>query len=153
IVEVFSAGPALILQEFGNLGTIFLGLPIALFLGLRRESIGMAHSIAREPNVALISEKYGIASPEGRGVMAIYIFGTIFGAVFMGIISSLLASATPIHPLSYALATGVGSGSMTAASLGPLIEMFPDMETKIVALSGLSNLATSVTGLYMSIFI
>src|SRR5699024_5758478 len=33
IVEVFSAGPALILQEFGNLGTIFLGLPIALFLG------------------------------------------------------------------------------------------------------------------------
>lgn len=153
IMEVIKAGPALILQEFGNLGTILIGLPIALFLGLKRESIGMAHSIAREPNVALISEKYGISSPEGRGVMTVYIFGTIFGAVFMSLISGILATVTPLHPLSYAMATGIGSGSMTAAALGPLIEKFPEMADLITAYSGLSQLATSVTGLYMSIFI
>ncbi|MFR2691585.1 MAG: DUF3100 domain-containing protein [Enterocloster bolteae] len=31
-------GPALILQEFGNLGTIFISLPIALLLGLKKGS-------------------------------------------------------------------------------------------------------------------
>src|SRR5699024_1425362 len=37
--EIIQAGPALVLQELGNLGTIFLGLPIAMILGLKRESI------------------------------------------------------------------------------------------------------------------
>ena len=29
--------------QLGNLGTIFLGLPLAVFLGLKREAIGAAH--------------------------------------------------------------------------------------------------------------
>jgi len=37
--KIISASPALILQEFGNLGTVLLGVPIALFLGLKRETI------------------------------------------------------------------------------------------------------------------
>lgn len=151
--ELINAGAAIILQEIGNLGTIFFALPVALLLGLKRESIGMTHSIAREPNLALITEKYGFSSPEGRGVVAVYIFGTIFGAIFMGLASGFLASVLPLSPLSFAMATGIGSGSMTAAALGPLISSFPEMEDTIIAFSGASNLATSVTGLYMSIFI
>lgn len=54
--QIIKAGPALILQELGNVGTVFLGVPIAVLLGLKREAIGGAHSIAREPNVALIGE-------------------------------------------------------------------------------------------------
>ena len=38
IETVISAGPALLLQEFGNLGTIFLAMPLALMLGLKREA-------------------------------------------------------------------------------------------------------------------
>jgi hypothetical protein len=151
--KLIEAGPALLLQEIGNIGTILIGLPIAVFLGLKRESIGMTHSIGREPNVALITDKYGFSSPEGRGVMAIYIFGTVFGAIFMGLISGFLATVTPLHPLSFAMATGIGSGSMTAAALGPLVSAFPEMKEDIIAFSGASNLATSVTGLYASIFI
>ncbi|RXT04571.1 DUF3100 domain-containing protein [Ammoniphilus sp. CFH 90114] len=151
--KVIAAGPALLLQEFGNLGTILLALPVAVALGLKREAIGMTHSIAREPNVGLIVEKYGFNSPEGRGVMAIYIFGTVFGAVFMGLISGLLATITPLHPLSFAMASGVGSGSMMAAASGSLIAAFPDMEKDIVAFAGASNLLSLTTGLYMSIFI
>ncbi|MGE7687103.1 DUF3100 domain-containing protein [Peribacillus simplex] len=150
---LIEAGPALLLQEIGNLGTIFLALPVAVLLGLKRESIGMTHSIGREPNVALITDKYGFSSPEGRGVMAVYIFGTVFGAIFMGLISGLLATVTPIHPLSFAMATGIGSGSMAAAALGPLVTAFPEMKDQIIAFSGASNLATSVTGLYVSIFV
>ena len=48
IEAVFHAGPALILQELGNLGTIFLALPVALLLGLKRETIGATHSINRK---------------------------------------------------------------------------------------------------------
>src|SRR5699024_5226072 len=94
--ELIQAGPALILQEFGNLATILVALPVALLLGLKRETIGMTHSIGREANLALISEKYGISSPEGRGVVSMYIFGTIFGAIFLGLTSGLFASLLPI---------------------------------------------------------
>lgn len=151
--QLIEAGPALILQEIGNLGTILIALPIAILLGLKRESIGMTHSIGREPNLALITDKFGLSSPEGRGVMSMYIFGTVFGSIFLGLISGFLATATPLHPYSFAMATGVGSGSMAAASLGPLVAGFPDMADTITAFSGASNLLTSVTGLYASIFI
>ena len=153
IPQIIEAGPALLLQEFGNLGTIFLALPLAVFLGLKRESIGMTHSIGREANLALITDKYGLSSPEGRGVMAMYIFGTVFGSIFIGLISGFLATVTPLHPISFAMATGVGSGSMAAASLGPLIAQFPEMSETLTAFSGVSNLISSVTGLYMSIFV
>ncbi|RNC96223.1 DUF3100 domain-containing protein [Lysinibacillus halotolerans] len=151
--QLIEAGPALILQEIGNLGTILIALPIAILLGLKRESIGMTHSIGREPNLALITDKFGLSSPEGRGVMSMYIFGTVFGSIFLGLISGFLATATPLHPYSFGMATGVGSGSMAAASLGPLVAAFPDMADTITAFSGASNLLTSVTGLYASIFI
>ena len=151
--QIIEAGPALLLQEFGNLGTILLALPLAVFLGLKRESIGMTHSIGREANLALITDKYGLSSPEGRGVMAMYIFGTVFGSIFIGLISGFLATVTPLHPISFAMATGVGSGSMAAASLGPLVAAFPEMSETLTAFSGVSNLISSVTGLYMSIFV
>lgn len=62
--QIIKASPALILQELGNVGTVILGIPIAVLLGLKRESIGAAHSIAREPNVALIGERYGLDSED-----------------------------------------------------------------------------------------
>ncbi|MCM3093430.1 MULTISPECIES: DUF3100 domain-containing protein [unclassified Cytobacillus] len=153
IEAIIAAGPSLLLQELGNLGTILFALPVAIFLGFKRESIGMTHSIAREPNVGLIMNKYGFDSPEGRGVMAIYIFGTVFGAAFLGLISGFLATITPLHPLSFAMASGVGSGSMMAAASGSLVAAFPEMEAQIVAFAGASNLLSLSTGLYASIFI
>ena len=51
------------------------------------------------------------------------------------------------------MATGVGSGVMSAAAVGPIIEMFPTYASDIKAFSGVSNLLTSVTGLYMGILI
>lgn len=151
--DVIAAGPALILQELGNLGTIFLALPVAILLGMNREAIGMTHSIGREPNVGLIMDKFGINSPEGRGVMAMYIFGTVFGAAFLGLISGLLATITPLSPLAFAMASGVGSGSMMAAGSGSLIAAFPEFETQIVAFAGASNLLSLSTGLWVSLFI
>lgn len=106
--KILAASPALILQEFGNLGTVFIGVPVAIYLGLKRETIGAAHSIAREPNVALIGERYGLDSAEGRGVMGVYIAGTVFGTIFFGVMASFAAAYLPFHPYALAMAAGVG---------------------------------------------
>lgn len=153
IDTVIKSSPALILQEFGNLGTVFLGVPLGILLGLDREVIGGAHSISREPNVALIAEKYGLDSPEGEGVLGVYIVGTVFGTIFMGIIASLLATSTPLHPLSLAMASGVGSASMMTASVGSLVELYPEMADKITAFGAASNLLSGLDGVYMSVFL
>ena len=65
--KIINSGLALVLQEFGNLGTAICAIPIAVWLGLKREAVGAGHSIGREGNIALISEIYGLSSPEGRG--------------------------------------------------------------------------------------
>lgn len=65
ISTIIKSSPALILQEFGNIGTVILGVPVAVMLGLKREAIDGAHSISREPNVALIGERYDLDSEEG----------------------------------------------------------------------------------------
>jgi hypothetical protein len=151
--KIISASPALILQEFGNLGTVLLGVPIALFLGLKRETIGATHSIAREPNVAIIADKYGLDSPEGEGVLGVYIVGTVFGTIFIGLLASFLAAYTPLHPYSLAMASGVGSASMMTASVGALSTLYPDMADTIAAFGASSNLLSGLDGVYMSIWL
>jgi hypothetical protein len=149
--KILAASPALILQEFGNLGTIFLGIPLAVFLGLKREAIGGAHSISREPNVALIGERFGLDSPEGRGVMGVYICGTVFGTIFIALLTTFCAAYLPFHPFSLAMAAGVGSASMMTASVATLTAMFPNMADQIAAFGAASNMLSGLDGLYMSL--
>ncbi len=153
IVQIISVGPALLLQEFGNLVPIFIALPLAMAFGFRRETIGLTHSIGREQNFGLIVGKYGFDSSETRGVMMIYIVGTILGSIIIGPLASILATLLPIDPRAFAMATGVGSSGMTAAAMASLIELFPDMATEMEAYASMSNLLTQVDGIYMSIFI
>lgn len=151
--KIIASSPALILQEFGNLGTIILGVPLAVFLGLKREAVGAAHSIAREPNVALIGERFGISSPEGRGVMGVYICGTVIGTIFFGLMASVAALYLPLHPYALAMAAGVGSASMMTAAVGSLSAMYPEMADQLVAFGAASNMLSGLDGLYMSIWL
>ncbi|WP_338727621.1 DUF3100 domain-containing protein [Haladaptatus sp. DJG-WS-42] len=151
--SLVEAGPAFVLQEFGNLATIFLALPLALALGLKREAIGGAVSIAREPTLGVITDKYGIDSPEGRGVLGTYMTGTVLGTVFFGILGGF-APATGLHPLSLSMACGMGSASMMTAcssSLANVVTTVPQEE--ILAFASTSNLLTGITGLYMVLFV
>lgn len=151
---IIEAGPALIFQELGNLGTILIAFPVAvLLLRMGREVIGAAHSIAREPNVAIISDKYGLNTREGAGVMGVYVTGTLFGTIFFTIMASLLGSLQLFHPFALAMACGVGSGSMMAACSGAVANIFPDMKEQILAFAGASNILTYASGLYLSLFV
>ena len=150
---LFEMGPALILQEIGHLATIVVALPVALLLGFKRETIGMTNSIGREPEVAVVVDKYGFDSPESRGIFALFIVGTIIGTVFISFLTSICTSILPLHPYAFAMASGVGSASMNAAAIGPTLAAFPGMESTIEAFAGFSNLLSFCVGIYIVIFI
>ena len=152
IASIFHVGPALLLQLLGDLGTLF-ALPVALLLGFRREVIGMASSICREPNLGIIIDKYGFKSPETRGVLAIFVIGSIIGTPFISFLASISITALPLHPYAFAMASGIGSASMNAAALVPLMHMYPSMATQLEAFAGCSNILSFCLGMYMCIFI
>ena len=152
--RIVAAGPALILQELGNLGTIVLAFPVAvLVLGMGREAIGASFSVAREPNIAIIADKFGLKSQEGTGVMGVYVIGTLFGTFIFAILASILATTGAFSIDALAMACGIGSGSMMAACSGALAHAVPEMKEQILALAGASNVLTYATGMYLCIFV
>ena len=152
--KIVAAGPALILQEFGNLGTIIFSMPLAvLVFRMGRASIGAAFSISREPSIAIVAERYGLDGPEGSGVMGAYVTGTVLGTVFYGILASIFVGLKWFHPYSLAMAAGMGSASMLTAAMAPLVEAFPDLAEDIQAFAVTSTTLTNADGLYMSLLI
>jgi hypothetical protein len=152
---IVDAGPALVLQEIGHFGgTVLLSFPIAVWiLRLGRETIGATFSIAREPSVAIIAERYGLGSPEGTGVLAIYIIGTLAGTLFFSILASLAAGTGLFDYRALAVACGIGSGGMTAACAGALGLADPHHKEEILALAGASNLLSGIGGFYITLFV
>lgn len=149
VEKLIQTGPALILQELGNLGTMLIALPVAvLVLKMGRETIGATFSIAREPNIAIIADKYGLKGPEGIGVMGVYVVGTMIGTLWFALMAGYLLSLDIFDPRALAMACGVGSGSMVAACSGALAAMMPSMGDDLLAFAGASNLLTYATGLY-----
>ena len=155
IPKILASGWSLAFQEFGHFfGTMVFGLPVAILLGIKREAIGATFSVGREPSLAIIGEKFGMDSPEGRGVLAEYLTGTVFGAVFIAILASIIASSGLFHPLALAMAAGVGSGSMMAAAAGAIAaQQTPEMAKEVATFAAASNLITTTIGTYFTLFL
>ncbi|MGI4861734.1 MAG: DUF3100 domain-containing protein [Janthinobacterium lividum] len=153
--QLAKAGWALAFQELGHfVGTILLALPLALLLGIKREAIGATFSVGREPSLAIIGEKYGMDSAEGRGVLAEYLTGTVFGAVFIAIFAGFVASLHVFDPLALAMGAGVGSGSMMAAASGAVAaQQTPELAKSVLTFAAASNLITTTIGTYFTLFI
>ncbi len=153
--QVREAGWALVFQEFGHaLGTLARGLPLALLLGIKREAVGATFSVGREGNLVIIGEKYGMASAEGRGVLAEYITGTVLGALFIAVLAGFVTSLHIFDPLALAMGAGVGSGSMMAAAIGAIAAQQPEsMRAELTAIAAASNLLTNVVGFYFTLFL
>lgn len=148
-------GWALAFQEVGHaFGTMVLALPLALLLGIKRETVGATFSIGRETGMVIIGQKYGMQSPEGRGVLAEYITGTVLGAVFITLLASFVASLDIFDPRSLAMGAGIGSGSLMAAALGVINDGHPpEVARELTAIAGAANLIAGVVGFYVAVFI
>jgi len=153
IEVILSAGPALILQEIGNLGTIFLAMPFALLLGLKREAIGATHSINRESNLALITDMFGPDSPETRGSLSIYVVGGMVGTIFFSFLTTIVASLNLFHLYALGMASGVGAGILMASATASLALIYPDMAAELSALASTSETISGITGIYVAIFV
>ncbi|MBU6534070.1 DUF3100 domain-containing protein [Streptomyces sp. NPDC057245] len=148
------AGPALLLQEIGHLlGTVAVALPLAVALRMGSATVGATFSLDREPSFAMVSEKYGPDSDQYRGVLAMYVFGTMFGAVFITLLTSLVANWNIFDPLALAMGAGVGSGSMMAASSASIVAAHPGDEQAILGMAAVSNLITTILGVYAGIYV
>ncbi|MFT4108601.1 DUF3100 domain-containing protein [Propionicimonas sp.] len=151
---VISAGPALLLQELGHLfGTLLLALPLAVLLRMGPATIGATFSIDREGSFAMVSERYGSDSPQYRGVLSMYVFGSVFGAIIVSVIASLTTSLGVFDPRALAMGSGVGSGSMMAAAAAAVVAGHADMKDQVLALAATSNLITGFLGLYVGVWI
>ncbi|WP_169721477.1 DUF3100 domain-containing protein [Brevibacterium album] len=150
---ILEVGPALVLQEIGNLGTILVGLPLAVALGMGRASVGATFSTCREGSFVMVGERFGADSRELRGVLSMYVFGTVFGALWLGLLASVMAGSGWFNPLALAMGSGVGSGSMMAAAANSVTAAFPEMTDQILGLAALSNLLSSALGLYVGVYI
>ncbi|NBE51929.1 DUF3100 domain-containing protein [Streptomyces boluensis] len=149
-----SVSSALLLQEVGHLfGTVVMSLPIAVLLRMGRPAVGACFSIDRESSFAMVSDRYGPNSDEYRGVLGMYIFGSVVGALYVTLLAGLLAGWNLFSPLALAMGTGVGSGSVMAASSAAVAEQFPDQSSQILAVAALSNLVTSLLGVYVGMFL
>jgi hypothetical protein len=155
IPKLLASGPGLLFQEFGHFfGTMFLGLPIALLLGIKREAIGATFSVGREPSLAIIGERFGMDSAEGRGVLAEYLTGTVFGAVFIAILAGFVTSLGVFNPIALAMGAGIGSGSMMAAATGAIAaQQTPEVAKDVATFAAASNLITSIVGPYFTLFL
>lgn len=152
IKDILSIGWVFLFQELGNLGTVIIGLPIAILIGLKREAIGATLGIGREGELTYISEKYTLDSPEGRGVLSLYLIGTIFGAVFFSLVAPLFLSlGFDIRAL--AMSSGVGSASMMTAASSSLAAIEPNMQETILSYAAGSQLLTSFLGTYTMYFL
>lgn len=153
ISKIIQAGPAFLAQECGHLLAPLLALPLALILGLKREAVGATSSISREPSLGVIGEKYGINSPEGSGVLATYLIGTVLGTIVFGILGSI-APLTGIHPYALGMACGVGSASMMSAASAALKEMVaPEFQDTVLSYAATSNMLSGITGVNFLIFV
>ncbi|MFJ7408528.1 MULTISPECIES: DUF3100 domain-containing protein [unclassified Lysinibacillus] len=151
--KLVDVGPALAFQELGHVGTIFLALPIALLLGIKKEAIGATSSTCRDKDYGLICHLYGANSPEARGALSIYIIGFLIGTIYIGFLASIVASTNIFHPLALAMACGIGSGVMMAAASSTLATIYPEYGDQIIMLAGASDTLAAIIGIYFTLFI
>ncbi|NHQ84217.1 DUF3100 domain-containing protein [Chromobacterium vaccinii] len=154
INAIIAAGPVLVFHEIGNVATSLVAMPVAVLLfRMGREAVGATFSIDREPNIAVISERYGLRSLEGMGTLSVYAIGTMFGTIFFSLLVPLVFSWDVFSNKALGIACGVGSGSMMAACAATLTAILPTHKDELFALAAASNLLTSATGVIFGMYV
>lgn len=155
VPRIAGMGWALLCQQLGHaVGTVLIGLPVALLLGLRRDAIGASIAAGREASLSIIGERYGMHSPEGRGVLAGYVTAALLGTLFISVFADFVASLHIFHPAALAMGAGIGSGSMMAAAIGAIAaQQTPQLAQEVIGVATISNLLNTIVGTYCTLFV
>lgn len=152
--DMAEIGPAIALQELGNaFGTVVIGIPVAVGLGLGRVAIGATWSSNRESYLAYAIDKFGLRAPEYQGVFAVWLLGTVFGAAWISLVAGVSGGLDLFDPRALALAAGLGSASMMLGGVGALSVLYPEMSGEIMSLAAISNLVTNIAGFYLGVYV
>lgn len=152
IEELIKQSVPLLLSNLADSMTFILALPVALALGIRRESIGMTFAMSREPGLTVIESRFG-NKEEFAGVVTTYIVGTVFGSIVVSLFTSLFVSSGMFSLDAIAMGAGIGSAAMSTAAMGVLIEQFPDVQETLSAFVVASNLISSALAVYVGLFV
>ncbi len=153
IEVILETGPILLLHGFGNLLGIFLALPVAIMLGMKREAVGACSSMNREYHMSLVNNIYGPDSEEARGSLSIYIVGGMVGTIYFGLMATGVGMLNIFHPLAMGLGSGVGASIMMASATESLVELFPTYASEITSLGSVGETIAGITGVYITMFI
>lgn len=108
---------------------ILLALPLAVLLRMGPATVGATFSIDREPSFAMVTSRFGADSPQYRGVLSMYVFGSIFGAIIVSLVASVISATGIFDWRALAMGAGVGSGSMMAAGIASVTAAHPRAPT------------------------
>lgn len=151
---VISASLPLLVQNFGDGLTCLVALPLGvLVFKMGRESVGLTYANSREPGIAIIEGKYGAESHEFRGVMGMYIVGTIFGPLMVSLLTSVFGTTGIFDKVAIAMAGGVGSSAMSSAAIGAMQNIWPEEIETLTAFCSTSNLLSALIGTYLGVFV
>ncbi len=151
---IIQAGIPMMLQNFGDCLTCVIALPVAVFLGIKREAIGLTFGNSREVLLSCAESKWGADTDEFRGTISMYIVGTIFGAATIGILTSIAPGLGIFSPEAIAMAGGVGALSQSSAAIATFHAMYPpEMADKLIAFCTTSNMLSSAISTYLALFI
>ena len=150
---VLNAGPVVLLHGFGNLLGIFLALPVAILLGMKREAVGACQSMNREFHMALVNNIYGPDSAEARGSFSVYIIGGMVGTIYFGLMASAVGMTGWFSPQALGLGSGVGAGIMMASSSASLCAIYPEYADTISTMASVGETIAGITGIYITMFI
>lgn len=132
---------------------ILLALPLAVLLRMGPATVGATFSIDREPSFAMVTSRFGADSPQYRGVLSMYVFGSIFGAIIVSLVASVTSATGIFDWRALAMGAGVGSGSMMAAGIASVTAAHPESADTIAALATTANLIASLAGVYLALYI
>lgn len=101
----------------------------------------------------MVTSRFGADSPQYRGVLSMYVFGSVFGAIIVSLVASVVSSLGIFQWRALAMGSGVGSGSMMAAGIASVSAAHPENADAIAAYATTANLIASLAGVPLALWI
>ena len=148
--EILKVGWVFIIQEIGNLGTILLGLPIAILLGLEKEAIGATLDLGGKGNSLTYPRNIRLTPTKAAGAVPLYYRYPVRHAVFQHSCADHACCRLLDRSVGHVLRRRLRQYDDRFSSA--LVAHSPEMTETINGYAAASQLLTSFLGTYTMVF-